>query len=1456
MPTLTTVPVRITVFDQSGHPVSGGRVTARLDRTDYMDGYVIAPETLEGETDDAGLCILSLWPNELGTSGSLYRVVAYNPDDQNRRYLNVMVAVPNAACQLEHILQQQPFPPIDAAQAALQAAQSALADVTEQVQIATDQTAIAAGHAAATQINRLQTGLDVAATTADRVQTGLDRQATAADRTQTGLDAAATAADRVQTELDRQATAADRQALAAAVAQTDSDAEQTALDRQATTADAEQTTLDAAATAADRIQTGLDRQAAAADRTQTGLDRQATAADRVQTALDLEATAAYREQTGLDASATASDRVSTGLDRQATAADRTQTGLDRQAVHDLSFAASTSASDASVQRDLAAQQVVLATSQVSIASAYAMTATSKADVAAAQASLAAGYAASASSVVQQDLSGVTAAALHRSPSAVTALFVYDTSKDSDGGAWTEKCQHTSWYNEPINGQWLGAQASEAAARAVSGATTGDYFQLTTDGKFYKLNATSGTTGVFRGNKRDFPRLAGIVAQSSAVTIYDLTEPSRPMWMHFQDAPMYSSSMASISAVNGIVSVASAATYGRLTIVNFPKDTGRGYRGIPSTNATQGDLIGGIAKRQTAVMDNTQYRIANDLCNAVAMTVLPDAPVDPVTWLQVPTIAVQCGTQLSIINNNETVVNSGTLFNGGLMGVLTMTPKYVASRGSGYAGAEFFIWKEYWKLANGFTGGNINRDSYSGSAGYKLITANGENISTVGSGVTKRRYSDSTDFIDKLNRTTYLKNTGWSPKSLRRAYFCETNRSGYSSISQGNILPNGTFDDATGWTLYGATTISGGILNTNGNINGNAARIMLSATVKPYTTYVVSLNGTGAPRTLVIGDGEAYYTNAELVTVITNANPTNLFTIRGQAGGTFTIDNLTVSEGVCCNETGKPLVLYGTLTKSAVASAAELVAYSGFSASNYLREPYSADLDFGMGEWTCSAWVNVPVTLPVGGFPFLDAEWFVDPDITNIANFPAEGAPTTREIDVDGNLRIVGGHNTGVRISSIPNKIYRYEIEVKLNSGALKFELNYSGSSQQIVDMESGWQRRSFIASGGGYLVLAGSGSVDAVIRRLSIREVDSSRIADRAHTSGAKLNLGITGTGLLTATAYDGTTTRTVTTTAAYNTATWLKVRANYTTDGTLALLVNGVEVAATRGAPLLTLNNSNAVLTIGNSYAADAPFPGSIALLKLSATVPTAEQSVWMYEQEKQLFRDGAQCCLPDSGAIVDLTYDDATDKWIAVSATNESEWSGLVRTSVTPVPAGSYTKAAAASGVQLLARSTTSPGVDITIPAYGLREELVKRAESAARLARNLIPFDYVGGFTASTTNGSTSITSVASLSYPTSYIGAKVTGSGIPADTVITAVRGTTIYLSKAATATATGVQISFTDFILPVGYEAKDVLLAGVSQKEGSTAAFSRLFDGFKEAIRFGTAPAYNANVTIQAARSIQ
>ena len=62
------------------------------------------------------------------------------------------------------------------------------------------------------------------------------------------------------------------------------------------------------------------------------------------------------------------------------------------------------------------------------------------------------------------------------------VFIYDTTKDSDGGAWRKRVQHTSWYNE-------------------------------------RLNTTT------RGSRREFPCVAVIVAETNKVTIYDGDDPS-------------------------------------------------------------------------------------------------------------------------------------------------------------------------------------------------------------------------------------------------------------------------------------------------------------------------------------------------------------------------------------------------------------------------------------------------------------------------------------------------------------------------------------------------------------------------------------------------------------------------------------------------------------------------------------------------------------------------------------------------------------------------------------------------------------------------------------------------------------------------------------------------------------------------------------------------------------------
>ena len=180
--------------------------------------------------------------------------------------------------------------------------------------------------------------------------------------------------------------------------------------------------------------------------------------------------------------------------------------------------------------------------------------------------------------------------------AVTAVdvFVYDTSKDSDGGAWRKRTQGTSWYNETLN------------------------------------TAT-------RGARREFPAVAVIVAEATKVTIYDGDDPSLPMWMVFLGSSgnmLYGGSITSVEIFDGVL--CSASTAYALNRISLLEDAHKQY-------ASSGNraYLGNIEQRNDGlgVSSYSAGSIINNATNDVAMTVLPDAPIDPATGLPVPTIAV-------------------------------------------------------------------------------------------------------------------------------------------------------------------------------------------------------------------------------------------------------------------------------------------------------------------------------------------------------------------------------------------------------------------------------------------------------------------------------------------------------------------------------------------------------------------------------------------------------------------------------------------------------------------------------------------------------------------------------------------------------------------------------------------------------------------------------------------------
>jgi len=241
--------------------------------------------------------------------------------------------------------------------------------------------------------------------------------------------------------------------------------------------------------------------------------------------------------------------------------------------------------------------------------------------------------------------------------------------------------------------------------------------------------------------------------------------------------------------------------------------------------------------------------------------------------------------------------------------------------------------------------------------------------------------------------------------------------------------------------------------------------------------------------------------------------------------------------------GNDLTVNGTITRTAVASGADLVAYSGFSASNYLEQPYNSDLDFGTGDFAIIGWIKQ-----------------------------------------------------------------------------------------------------------------AANSAIETILER------DSA-------VSAQRFTIAVDASGFLTFTCDDDTTARTATSTVAIDTNVWTHFVALYDGAGALKIYLNGALNDTETGSALLTLNNASAVLRIGLAVDDGEPLTNaSLALMRISATVPTADQILKIYNDEKVLFQTNAKATLYGaSDAVTALSHDPDTDLLHVGTSAGRSVFQGLRRISNT---------------------------------------------------------------------------------------------------------------------------------------------------------------------------------------------
>ena len=546
------------------------------------------------------------------------------------------------------------------------------------------------------------------------------------------------------------------------------------------------------------------------------------------------------------------------------------------------------------------------------------------------------------------------------------VFVYDTSKDSDGGAWRKRTQNTSWHNE-----------------------------------------TLGTAT--RGSRKEFPAVAVIVAETTQVTIYDGDDPDLPMWMVFNQTGgsdgqnrmlnRHMGNLKSVSMLNGNLTIfglsTSSADRGGGVWINFISEFGYAF----GTSDAQGENIYGtllhnIAQRNTILgtdlyADKVQrYQLVdNSQCHDVAIAVLPNAPIDIGTGLPIPTIAVATDGGISVIRDDGTVAD--------LTGFSPTTTVHIGEGnmiGTSNSGNIDYVFKTHIPSADeaftsGITAGSKNyymnsnsgttpllRDinmtdtSYNtknnvlyrgGNAGFDIIMQGDTNSST------------NSDPTIAYITTDY--NTGYMHGDIKGAFLSDTddtNITGTSLIANGDFSANST---AAFTTVAGGTAaVTGGLLrltDTGGafcyasapftTVIGNQYYVTVDIVNNSNTAnanYIRcgnSHNGTGLHNT---NYGTSYGTKTFYFTA--TATTTYLTLISGNGvGETGHWDNVFVYK--LDNDRSintKGIQPYGTITKSAVATGADLIAYSGFSASNYLKQPYNSDLDFGTGDFYAGIWV--------------------------------------------------------------------------------------------------------------------------------------------------------------------------------------------------------------------------------------------------------------------------------------------------------------------------------------------------------------------------------------------------------------------------------------------------------------------------------------------------------------------
>jgi len=576
------------------------------------------------------------------------------------------------------------------------------------------------------------------------------------------------------------------------------------------------------------------------------------------------------------------------------------------------------------------------------------------------------------------------------------VFVYDTRKDSDGGAWRHRTQNTSWYNE-------GASAT-------------------------------------RGARKEFPAVAVIVATTDTYTIYDGDDHNMSMWMVFKSdgssgARIARAGTSAITMLNGLMCAVRSGSQRAAGFASFIDDTG-----YQINNSAKYLKIGGwdglINRNVTGSFTGTDSSIAtagNGTYYDVAMAVLPNARIDDATGLPIPTIIIGNNGNTSIIRDNGTVADL-TGFNP--VAFVSIDGNSVVCATSGATSTHDFIFKAnipsqdeafdarilagsgnfYMNSSSGTTpllrDLNMTAMSYNPSDG--TVYRGGDNGFDI---IAKTRTVSSSSNISLISYVDTDYNSGYMLGDIKGAFLASTDDTNISADSlqdNSHSTLDSTFATSTGWTVNADWTVSGGVATCDGQNNGRW--IYPNTNTFPIGTIVaVEVTVSRTSGTLSISYGTGAATSGTEMTAsgtyyhIGECTGNQIVYVRSDSF-IGTIDNVKMYIAEADRSINKKgLAVVGTIEKHAVATGAELVGYRPNSSSqgtNYLRMPLSSSIFDLTSDWSINFWAknNGNGNANYSGFE-------ISPDDIS-SNTAYSTIPISMYIQGDGRLGLRGASVTG------------------------------------------------------------------------------------------------------------------------------------------------------------------------------------------------------------------------------------------------------------------------------------------------------------------------------------------------------------------------------------------------------------------------------------------------------------